>query len=313
MPRPATAITIIMTTMTITLTEGGLYRLLAWLSPSFPVGAFSYSHGIEAAVEAGRVGDRASLESWVAAILRNGAGRIDADLLRDAWRAVGELRSKNPLPLSREPEVPAVASGKAKLCREIAGEGRVRAPDICADGAELRDAQPSPQPSPASGRGSINDELEALMEIAARADAHRGTAETALEARAQGEAFLATCRAAWPHPLLDTWAEALADEQRAPSYAVAIGVAAACAGVPLAAALTAYLHGVAANLVSAGLRLIPLGQTDGQRALQALAPVVAACVAASLGRSAADFGGCAFAAELASIDHETQYTRLFRS
>jgi urease accessory protein len=151
------------------------------------------------------------------------------------------------------------------------------------------------------------------MLIAARSDAHRGTAETALESRAQGEAFLATCRAAWPHPVLDAWSEALVAEQRPPAYAVAVGVAAACAGVPLAAALTAYLHGVAANLVSAGLRLIPLGQTDGQRALQALEPVVADCVAAALTRPENDFGGCAFAAELASIDHETQYTRLFRS
>jgi urease accessory protein len=235
------------TMMTTTLTEGGLYRLLAWLSPSFPVGAFSYSHGIEAAVEAGRVKDRASLEAWVAAILRHGAGRIDADLLRDAWRAVGD------------------------------------------------------------------GDMDALMRIAARADAHRGTAETTLEARAQGEAFLATCRAAWPHELLESWAQALAEVERAPSYAVAVGIAAACAGVPLQASLTAYLHGVVANLVSAGLRLIPLGQTDGQRALRSLEPVVAACVAAALARPEADFGGCALAVELASIDHENQYTRLFRS
>jgi len=294
MPRAGTAI-ISMTTMTpailteTTLTESGLYRLLAWLSPSFPVGAFSYSHGIEAAVEAGRVRDRASLEAWVGAVLRHGAGRIDADLLRDAWRIV----DKNPLPL--------------------AGEGRVRAPETCADGDGVRDAQPSPRPSPASGRGGMEDGLEALMAIAARADAHRGTAETALESRAQGEAFLTTARAAWPHPVLDAWALALSAEKRAPSYAVAIGVAAACAGVPLAAALTAYLHGVGANLVSAGLRLIPLGQTDGQRALRVLEPMVADCVAASLRRPAEDFGGCALAAELASIDHETQYTRLFRS
>src|SRR5712671_4786070 len=87
MPRAAGA-SIIITIMTMTtamLTEGGLYRLLAWLSPSFPVGAFSYSHGIEAAVEAGRVADRASLEAWVGAILRHGTARIDADLFRDAW------------------------------------------------------------------------------------------------------------------------------------------------------------------------------------------------------------------------------------
>jgi len=151
------------------------------------------------------------------------------------------------------------------------------------------------------------------MAITARADAHRGTAETALESRAQGEAFLATCRAAWPHSVLDAWAVALAREGRQPAYAVAVGVAAACAGVPLAAALTAYLHGVAANLVWAGLRLIPLGQTDGQRALRTLEPVVAECVAAVLARPAEDFGSCTLAAELASIDHESQYTRLFRS
>jgi urease accessory protein len=292
MPRVGTATTI-MTTMTMTtLTEGGLYRLLAWLSPSFPVGAFSYSHGIEAAVEAGRVRDRAGLESWVGAILRHGTGRIDADLLRDAWRAVSDI----PLPLWER---------EGPVAQQREGEG---------DSAARANPSPSRFAGPSlsrKGRGDID--LAPLRLVAARADAHRGTAETALEARAQGEAFLATCRAAWPHPLLDAWARALEGEERAPSYAVAIGVAAACAGVPLAAALTAYLHGVAANLVSAGLRLIPLGQTDGQRALQALEPVVAACVATALLRPAADFGGCAFAAELASIDHETQYTRLFRS
>ena len=279
-PGPAIIITMMMTTM---LTEGGLYRLLAWLSPSFPVGAFSYSHGIEAVVEAGRVRDRESLEAWIAAILRHGTGRIDADLFRDAWQVATSL--DHPLPL--------------------AGEGRASVDDC--------DTQPSPQPSPASGRGGVGTGREALMLIAARAEAYRGTAETALEARAQGEAFLMTCRAAWPHPVLEAWHAALTAEQRAPSYAIAVAVAAACAGVTLAAALTAYLHGVAANLISAGLRLIPLGQTDGQRALRTLEPVIAACVAAALVRPAEDFGGCALAAELASIDHETQYTRLFRS
>src|SRR5258708_24650019 len=105
MPRAGTIIT--MLTMT-TLTDSGLYRLLAWLSPAFPVGAFSYSHGIEAAVEAGRVHDRGSLEAWVAAILRHGTGRIDADLFRDAWRALA------PLPL-REGGGPAQRGGEGGL------------------------------------------------------------------------------------------------------------------------------------------------------------------------------------------------------
>jgi urease accessory protein len=299
MPKPATAIitTIMSMTMaTATLTEGGLYRLLAWLSPAFPIGAFSYSHGIEAAVEAGQIVDRISLEAWVGAILRHGTGRIDADLFRGAWRIVAARedcmadRASFETPAMPAPRDEAILHGISDI--------------------------PHPEERPTAASRRPHDDrpsLGELMLIAARADAHRGTAETALEAWAQGEAFLATCRAAWPHSVLDAWNEALAAEQRPPAYAVAVGVAAACAGVPLAASLTAYLHGVAANLVSAGLRLIPLGQTDGQRALRSLEPVVAECVAAALTRPQNDFGGCAFAAELASIDHETQYTRLFRS
>jgi len=64
-----------------------LYRLLAWLSPSFPVGAFSYSHGLEATVAAGTVHDSATLQSWIAAIVSRGSGRIDADILCEAYRA----------------------------------------------------------------------------------------------------------------------------------------------------------------------------------------------------------------------------------
>ena len=70
--------------------DAGLYRLLAWLSPGFPIGAFSYSHGLEAAVESGAVRDLISLQSWISAILAAGSGRIDADILRDAHRAAAK-------------------------------------------------------------------------------------------------------------------------------------------------------------------------------------------------------------------------------
>ena len=76
---------------------------------------------------------------------------------------------------------------------------------------------------------------------------------------------------------------------------------------------TPILHAVAANLISAGVRLIPLGQTDGQRVLAALEPVVAATAARALVTPLDDVGGAAFRADLASMRHETQYTRLFRS
>src|SRR5690349_3916279 len=68
-------------------TEAALYRLMAWLSPAYPTGAFSYSHGLEYAVEAGLVRDASDLQAWVAAVIGTGAGWIDALLLAAAWRA----------------------------------------------------------------------------------------------------------------------------------------------------------------------------------------------------------------------------------
>jgi urease accessory protein len=65
--------------------------------------------------------------------------------------------------------------------------------------------------------------------------------------------------------------------------------------------------------MSAGLRLGIVGQTDGQRILAALEPAVATAVAACLAREAEDFGAATFALDLASMAHEIQYSRLFRS
>ncbi len=235
-----------MGTVMATITEEGLYRLLTWLSPGFPVGAYAYSHGIEYAVESHLVVDLASLTHWAEAVLRHGAGRIDADLFRDAWRAA-----------------------------------------------------------------SASDEV-ALAHIVERGNATRGSAETALESFAQGRAFVKVLLAAWPQarqsPLV-----LLQSDDMPPPYAVAIAVATAAAGVPLRSALTAYLGATGANLVSAGVRLIPLGQTAGQQALAQLAEVVRDAVAAALARCQEDFGSAAPLIDWASMNHESQYTRLFRS
>ncbi len=82
---------------------------------------------------------------------------------------------------------------------------------------------------------------------------------------------------------------------------------------PLPAVLTAYLHGFAGNLVSAGVRLIPLGQSDGQLAIAALEGVVAATASAVLATPLEDIGTAAPLLDWCSMRHETQYTRLFRS
>jgi urease accessory protein len=88
-----------------------------------------------------------------------------------------------------------------------------------------------------------------------------------------------------------------------------------CAGHGIAceAALQAFLHALAANWISAGVRLIPLGQTDGQRVLAALEGAVTAAATRALKTSLDDVGSSALRADLASMRHETQYTRLFRS
>jgi len=222
-----------------------LYRLLAWLSPAYPVGAFSYSHGVETAVEEGFIKDRASLVAWLESVLERGTGLVDGALFAAAWRAV--------------------------------------------DGADW----------------------PAFDAIAERAAAWRGTSEMALESRQQGGSFLSITRAAWPHPDLDTGHDRTGGELALP---VAVALAAAAHCIALESALAGYLHGFAANLISAAVRIVPLGQTDGQRALAALEPAVRRTAEAALAAASLDEVGTATPLlDWCSLRHETQYTRLFRS
>jgi len=226
------------------LAPAALYRLMAWLSPAFPVGAFSYSGGLEWAVEAGDVSDAVRLERWLTVVIGAGAGFCDAVLFGHAHQAAR------------------------------AGDDR------------------------------------ALAEIAELAAAFAPSKERHLETTAQGAAFLAAARAAWPCAALDRLVAAWPGPY---AYPVAVAAAAAGHGIAAEPALLAYLHAVAANLVSAAVRLIPLGQTDGQRVLAALEPVVTALVGRALATALDEVASSAFRADLASQRHETQYTRLFRS
>ena len=227
--------------------EVTLIRLMAWLSPGFPVGAYAYSQGIEKAVEAGLIADVDTLVDWVGAAIGHGPGRLDADLFRIAWQAVD------------------------------------------------------------------NGDVEALHTVAERAALLRGTAELALESAAQGAAFRRAIGDAWPSQSLSSWLALLAQSPAEPSYSVVVGTVCAASGLDLKPSLAAFLHAQAANLVSAGVRLIPLGQTHGQRALAALEAEVLLAVEASLARPDEDIGSATPVIELCSMLHETQYTRLFRS
>jgi urease accessory protein len=226
------------------VSSAALYRLMAWLSPAYPVGAFSYSSGLEWAVEAGDIPDAVALRRWLAVVIGEGGGFCDAVFFAHAHRAA-----------------------------------------LSADDAALRD-------------------------VAELAVAFAPSKERHLETTAQGRAFLDTTQAAWPCSALDHLVTAWPGPY---AYPIAVAVAAAGHGIALAPASHAYLQAVAANLISAGVRLIPLGQTDGQRVLAALQPVIAATAARALATALADVGSAAFRADIASMRHETQYTRLFRS
>ncbi len=153
-------------------------------------------------------------------------------------------------------------------------------------------------------------------EIAALAAAYQPSKERHLEATAQGRAFLTTVTAAWPNETLDQLA-AVFPATTPLAYAVAVGIAAAAHDIPLEATLGATLSAFTANLVSAGVRAIPIGQTDGQRITAALGPLVAELAGVAFASMPEtldeDLGGAALRADIASMKHETQYTRLFRS
>jgi len=229
------------------LSEGeaaSLYRLMTWLSPSFPVGAFSYSSGIEWAVEAGDTNDATSLRHWLTSMLVDGAGICDCLFLAHAYRAAAS-----------------------------------------------------------------NDDAK-LAEVAELAAAFVPSRERHLETTAQGKAFIEIARAAWHHAALDRSIAACGDNF---TYPVAVGLVSAAHHIPLAPTAHAFLHALVANWISAGARLVPLGQTDSQRVLAQLEPAVAATARRALSASLDDLGSATFRADLASLRHETQYTRLFRS
>src|SRR5580698_862016 len=93
----ATTATLTITTMGIIMTDPenpippvALLRLQSWLSPAFPSGSYSYSHGLEWAVEAGHIHDRKSLVDWLEADLCHGSGRNEAIFFSEAWRCATE-------------------------------------------------------------------------------------------------------------------------------------------------------------------------------------------------------------------------------
>ena len=159
-------------------------------------------------------------------------------------------------------------------------------------------------------RGNDDGRLSLVAELAA---AFRGTSEFALESSQQAAACLMTLRQVWPDRVLDSLAELCSERQLKPVLAVVFGARSAKEDIPVSLALPAFLHSYVANLVTAGVKLVPLGQTDGQLAIAELERAVLVASAQGGNATIDDLGSAAFMVDFASIAHETQYTRLFRS
>ncbi|MCC0073711.1 MAG: urease accessory protein UreF [Rhodobacter sp.] len=212
------------------MVEPALLALTQWLSPAFPTGAFACSHGLERVVALAEVTDAATLEAWLADVLRHGAGWQDAVLLAQALKP-----------------------------------------------------------------GADHD----LLDATARALAP--SAERLGETLDQGAALARTLAGITDRPL------------PARALPVALGEAARPLGVPAATVIALYLQAFAGNLVTIAVRHMPLGQTDGQRVLARLAPVVATLAARAADSGLEDLGGAALSGDLAAMEHETQDVRIFRT
>ncbi len=226
------------------LPDAALYRLLTWLSPSFPVGAFSYSQGLEAAIEAHLVVCERSMAGWLEDSLAGGPLWSDAVIF-----------------------------------------------------ARAHDA------------GTANRHV-ALLDVAGFAAAFQPTAELRMETLSQGTAFMSAAAKAWPCAQLETLRQAVGSGV---AYPVAVAVTAAGHGIDKHAALHAWLHAAVSNLVSAAIRLVPLGQNQGQRLLAGVEAAIADARDAALLTPLSRLSTNCLMADICSMKHETQHTRLFRS
>jgi urease accessory protein len=214
------------------MTTSAILTLAQWLSPSYPLGSFAYSHGLEAALEDGWVHDAASLQIWLEDIVRDGSGWADAVLFCAAYHA------------------------------------------------------------------QDSDDLQQVDEVGR---AFAASHERLRESLNQGAAFARTTVAVQQL----TVPEAL--------FPVAVGWAAAQQKAPVTLAVSLYLQAFVSNIVLACVRLIPLGQTEGQAIIQALSSLCEQTAHAAANATLDDLYSNTFLSDIAAMRHEVQQPRLFQS
>lgn len=200
-----------------------------WMSPAFPIGAFAYSHGMEWAMETGRIHNGKSLFDWLVDLLKYGSAKTDAAFVSQVYDT---------------------------------------------DAYE-----------------ALNSQLLALCPSLDRVN----------ETTVQGDAFCKVLRDVWETEMPDL------------ALPVAIGVAAKLHGLDRHLTVSSYLHAFCSNLVSAAVRLVPLGQTLGQKVLMDLTPVIQTTTDYALTAQTSDLWSNCFLSDVASMRHEIQSPRIFKT
>ncbi|HEY9849480.1 MAG TPA: urease accessory protein UreF [Leptolyngbyaceae cyanobacterium] len=219
-----------------------LLSLLQLTNSALPVGAYSYSEGIESLVEKGVISDRQSLQHWLEEELRYGAIRLETWLMLRGYQS-------------------------AKLI-----------------------------------------DLHTLEYWNAWASAARETEELREQSWQMGRALSRLLQKLQPE-----LSSVFSQLNQNCNYAIAFAIAAVHWQISPDVAAIGYLHSWATNLVNAGVKLIPLGQTAGQQLLLDLHPYIISTTEKLLVLDDDQIGTCGWGLSLASMTHENQYSRLFRS
>ncbi|MBD2256810.1 urease accessory protein UreF [Pseudanabaena sp. FACHB-2040] len=228
-----------------------LLRLLQLASPALPVGAFSYSEGLETLVDAGKLPTPKQVEDWITQELQRGSVRLEAAVL---LRVHGAFQKSN-----------------------------------------------GPYGSSFDHRTTLtywNDWLSAARE----------SEELRLQSWQMGRALIRMLEQI--HPELRDELTALGSPC---NFAVAFGLTAAYWQIDLQTSVLGYLQSWATNLVNAAIKLVPLGQTAGQQLLLNLYPTIETATQSLLLLTDDQLESSGWGLSLASMQHETLYSRLFRS
>ncbi|NJN62267.1 MAG: urease accessory protein UreF [Coleofasciculaceae cyanobacterium RL_1_1] len=231
-----------------------LLSLLQLASAALPVGAYSYSEGLEFVIESGRIASAADLRSWLTRELTHGSVRIDGAVMLRVHRAV-------------------LTGDRAAIAHWNAWLAAMR------ETTELRRQSEQMGRALADLVRSLDPKVSPWLDAASRID--QVETRDAIETEIQ--------------------------------FAIAFGIAAAQSGIDERSSAIGFLQSWVTNAIGAGVKLIPLGQTDGQRVLRALDGAIARAATFAIEAEDDDLETSGWGLSLASMQHETQRVRLFRS